>query len=113
MVPEGHLYMKPFQFHLKEHWRFPQSLDNLLPSWSETISAYLEWWQNLANVIKGADLHPKDHRIHIFTDTSNEGLGAHLEQISTQGQWSDREKRLHKNVLDLKAVPLALKRFKD
>ena len=21
MVPEGHLHMRPFQFHLKEHWR--------------------------------------------------------------------------------------------
>ena len=26
MVPEGCLYMRPFQFHLKEHWRYPQSL---------------------------------------------------------------------------------------
>ena len=40
MVPEGLLYMKPPQFHLK-HWRYPQSLDSLLP-WSETISAHLE-----------------------------------------------------------------------
>ena len=31
MVPEGCLHMRPFQFHLKEHWRYPQSLDNLLP----------------------------------------------------------------------------------
>ena len=27
MVPEGRLHMRPFQFHLKEHWRYPQSLD--------------------------------------------------------------------------------------
>ena len=40
MVLEGRLHMRPFQFHLKEHWswRFPQSLDTLLP-WTETISA--------------------------------------------------------------------------
>ena len=31
MVPEGRLHMRPFQFHLKEHWKFPQPLDNLLP----------------------------------------------------------------------------------
>ena len=31
MVPEGRLHMRPFQFHLKEHWRYPQSLDSLLP----------------------------------------------------------------------------------
>ena len=32
-------HMCPFQFHLKEHWRYPQSQDSLLP-WTETISAY-------------------------------------------------------------------------
>ena len=37
MVPEGCLLMRPFQFHLKEHWRFPQLLDTLLP-WTETIT---------------------------------------------------------------------------
>ena len=83
--------MRPFQFHLKEHWRYPQSLDSLLP-WSETISAHLEWWQNPVNVMNGADLQPKNHNIQIFTDASNEVWGAHLEQVSTKGLWSDREK---------------------
>ena len=31
MVLEGCLHMRPIQFHLKEYWRFPQSLDSLLP----------------------------------------------------------------------------------
>ena len=109
---EGCLHMRPFQFHLKEHWRYPQSLDSLLP-WTETISAHLEWWQNPTNVMKGADLHPKDHSIQLFTDASNEGWSAHLEQTSTKGLWSDREKRLHINVLELMAVSLALQSFKD
>ena len=63
--------------------------------------------------MKGADLHPKDHSIQLFTDVSNEGWGAHLEQASTKGLLSDKEKRLHINVLELKAVSLALQRFKD
>ena len=50
MVPEGRLHMRPFQFHLKEHWKFPQPLDSLLP-WTEAISAHLDWWQNPANVM--------------------------------------------------------------
>ena len=91
MVPEGRLHMRPFQFHLKEHWKFPQSLDSLLP-WTDLISAHLDWWQNPVNVMKGADLHPKDHSIQLFTDASNEGWGAHLEQSSTQGVWSEQEK---------------------
>ena len=40
-------------------------------------------------------------------------LGAHLEQSSTQGLWSPQEKGLHINVLELKAVFLALRHFKD
>ena len=93
MVPEGRLHMRPFQFHLKEHWKFPQSLDSLLP-WTEVISAHLDWWQNPAKVMIGADLHPKDHSIQLFTDASNEGWGAHLEQSSTKGLWSPQEKGL-------------------
>ena len=92
MVPEGRLHMRPFQFHLKEHWKYPQSLDSLLP-WTEAISAHLDWWQNPSNVMRGADLHPKDHSIQLFTDASNEGWGAHLDQSSTKGLWSDREKK--------------------
>ena len=51
MVPEGRLHRRPFHFHLKEHWRYPQSLDNLLP-WTEAIAAHLDWWQNPSNVMK-------------------------------------------------------------
>ena len=42
--------------------------------------------------MKGLDLHPKDHSIQLFTDASNKGWGAHLEQSSTQGLWSPQEK---------------------
>ena len=57
------------------------------------------------NMMKGADLHPKDHSIQLFTNASNEGWGALLDQNSTKGLWSDQEKRLHINVLELKTVP--------
>ena len=84
MVPEGRLHRRPFHFHLKEHWRYPQSLDNLLP-WTEAIAAHLDWWQNPSNVMKGADLHPKHHSIQLFTDASHEGWGAHLDQQFHKG----------------------------
>ena len=107
MVPERRLHMRPF--HLKEHWRYPQSLDSLLP-WTETISAHLDWWQNPSNVMRGADLHPKDHSIQLYRCLKRR-LGCSLS--STKGLWSDQEKRLHINVLELKAVSLALRSFKD
>ena len=63
--------------------------------------------------MKGADLHPKDHSIQLFADAANKSWGAHSEQTTTKGLWSDREKRLHINVLELKVVSLALQSFKD
>ena len=35
--------------------------------------------------MKGADLHPKHHSIQLFTDTSHEGWGAHLDQKFHKG----------------------------
>ena len=37
--PEGCFQMGPFLFHLKEHWRYPQSLDSLLPLVREHFSS--------------------------------------------------------------------------
>ena len=62
---------------------------------------------------EGRRHHPKDHSIQLFTDASNEGWDSHLDQRSTQGLWSDQERRLHINVLELKVVSLALRNFID
>ena len=56
-----------------------------------SVAGHQEWWQNPTNMMKGAELHPKDHSIQLFTDASNEGCDAHLEQTSTKGLWSDKE----------------------
>ena len=112
MVPEGLLHMRPFQFHLKEHSRYPQSLDNLLP-WTESIAGHLDWWQNPSNVMKGADLHPKDHSIQLFTDAFKRRLGRSLRSKFYKGSVVRSGKRLHINVLELKVVSLALRDFKD
>ena len=110
-VPEGRLHLRPFQFHLKVHRRYPQSLDSLLP-WTEAIAAHLDWWQNPSKVMKGADLHPKT-TVSNSLQTPQRRLGPSLRSSSTQALWSDREKRLHMNILELKAVSLALRSFKD
>ena len=49
------------------------------PPLTEAIAAHLDWWQNPSNVMRGAELHPKDHSIQLFADASNEDWGAHLE----------------------------------
>ena len=68
---------------------------------------------NKPTVVAECHLHLKDHSTQLFTDVSKERWGAQLEQASTKELWSDREKRLHINVLELQAASLTLQRFKD
>ena len=109
-VKLGRIHMRPFQWHLKTHWRAPMPLNSPIP-WTHRMKQHGEWWLNPQNVLVGEFLHPRDHDILIFTDASNAGWGAHLNHDSVGGLWSQIEKRLHINVLELKAVILALQHF--
>ena len=64
------------------------------------------------NVLHGQPLHPAKHAVQVFTDTSKEGWGAHLNEHTARGTWSLPESKLHINDLELKAVFLALE-FQD
>ena len=112
MVPWGRLHMRPLQWHLKRNWRFPQSLETKIP-WGDSIKSQLRWWSDPNNVLKGSPLHPRDHEVLMYTDASNDGWGGQLGDLSAKGLWSQSEKGLHINLLELKAVLLALKAFKN
>ena len=63
-------------------------------------------------MLSGQPLHPLKHALQIFTDTSKEWWGAHLDEHTARGTWSLPESKLHINHLELKAVFLALKEFR-
>ena len=109
-VTLGRLHMRPIQWHLKKHWRVPESLEKEIPI-PRSLHQYLQWWTQEENVLKGQPLHPLRHAVQIFTDASKEGWGAHLGDFTASGTWSVPESKLHINFLELKAVLLALKRF--
>ena len=60
----------------------------------------------------GCPLHPQEHNTLIFTDASDQGWGAHLENMTVSGNWTSQEKTLHINVLELKAVKDSLSGLK-
>ena len=109
-VPLGVLHMRPIQWHLKRHWRVPESLEKEIPV-PRSLHPHLLWWTKETNVLIGQPLHPLSHAIQIFTDASKEVWGAHLGDFTARGTWSVPESHLHINFLELKAVLLALKRF--
>ena len=102
--------MRPIQWHLKRHWRVPESLEKEIPV-PRSLHPSLLWWTKETNVLTGQPLHPLSHAVQIFTDASKEGCGAHLGDFTARGVWSVPESHLHINFLELKAVLLALRRF--
>ena len=94
------------------NWRVPESLEKVIPvPWS--LHPHLRWWLEESNVLAGQQLHPLKHALQIFTDTSKEAWGAHLNELTARGTWSLPESKLHINHLELKAVFLVLKEFQD
>ena len=54
-VPLGRLHVRPLQWYLKTHWRYPQSLDIPVPV-SQVLKQHLQWWTNLSNLRRGSPL---------------------------------------------------------
>ena len=107
----GRLHMRLIQWHLKNNWRVPESLEKVIPV-PKSLHPHLRWWLEEGNVLLGQPLHPLKHALQIFTDASKEGWGAHLDEHTARGTWSLPESKLHINHLELKAVFLALKEFR-
>ena len=75
----GRLHMRPIQWHLKNNWRVPESLEKVIPV-PRSLHPHLRWWLEEDNVLPGQPLHPLKHALQIFTDASKEGWGAHLNE---------------------------------
>ena len=92
----GRLHMRPIQWHLKSNWRIPESLVIPLPRSSHP---HLQWWLKEGNVLTSQPLHPIQHALQIFTDTSKEGWGgfSSLKRVSRsmRGQNGSCNNRQH------------------
>ena len=108
----GRLHMRPIQWHLKNNWRVPETMEKIIPI-PNSLHPHLRWWLKESNVLTGQPLHPLKHALQIFTDASKEGWGAQLNEHISRGNWSLPESKLHINHLELKAVLLALKEFQN
>ena len=109
-VPLGRLHMRPFQWYLKSHWKFPKLLVKRIPVTGNFLK-HLKWWEDLQNLMAGAPIHV--HNTQVFTDTSQKGWGAHLNDSVLSGLWSNEDSQLHINILELKAVLLTLKGLQE
>ena len=109
LVPQGRLHMQHLQFHLRRNYNchLKGALDSPF-TLDPSVKVHLRWWLLRNNVVAQAPLHPPKYVTSIYTDASAQGWGAHCAHMIAQGHWLTQQSKLYINVLELKAVLLAL-----
>lgn len=74
------------------------------------IKQDLNWWMDNLVAASGKD-NSLTNKLEIFSDPSLTGWGACCDGAGWQGEWTDKERVLYINHLELKAALLALKCF--
>ena len=113
LVPHGRLRMRSLQWHLKTQWSpesDPPSLPVALP---EEARRDLSWWMVKDHLLTGVRFGTPAPDLHLYSDASSSGWGAHLLDQNVSGVWSDQEKLLRINLLEMKALFLGLQAFQE
>ena len=111
LTPLARLHMRPIQFYTLSFWRpHKDSLFHVIPV-QDTLIQHLKWWQDCNNIMAGTPLR-QSHSIVLWTDASQMGWGAHMEDHQVSGTWTVQEKEQHINWLEMKAVQQALIHFR-
>ena len=104
LVPHGRLRMRTLQWHLKAHWS-TESDPPLLPvPLPREVRRDLSWWMVRDHLLTGVRFGTPAPDLHLYSDASCSGWVAHLLDQHVSGVWSDQEKLLHINLLEIKAL---------
>lgn len=110
VVPNCLLHMRPLQLIFNRLWKPGLPLDSLLRIPNE-FRENLLWWTHRANLSQGIRLSSPPPQHTISCDASMEGWGATWEEQSIQGVWTDGERLLHINALELMAIFRAIQHW--
>ena len=111
LVPHGRLRMRSVQWHLKTHWSPEPDPPSLLVALPEEVTRDLSWWMVRDYLLTGVRFGTPAPDLHLYSDASCSGWGALLLDQHVSGVWSDQEKLLHINLLEMKALFLGLQAF--
>ena len=100
--------MRSLQWHLKTHWS-PESDPPSLPV--PLSREDLSWRMVRDHLLKGVRFRAPAPDLHLYLDVSRLGWGAHLLDCVMSRVWS-KQKLLHIDLLEMKAMFLALQSFR-
>ena len=86
LVPAGRLRMRSFQIQLRQHWDFID--EEVLVPWSTQIRSDLQRWSDARHLMAGVSLLIPQLDLLFWSDTSDQGWGAHLLDHFASGLWS-------------------------
>ena len=111
LVPYGRIRIRPIQWQLRLQWnQSKERSSKLIPLDLQSRLAIL-WWTNRENLRRGVPVGTIDVECYLYTDSSTQGWGAHLQDLTASGIWSQDQAQLHINVLELQAIWLGLRAF--
>ena len=107
----GRLHMRPIQWHLKNNWRVPETLEKVIPI-SKALHPHMKCWLEESYVLTGQPLHPLKHALQILTDAFKRRVGCSLKRAHYKGKLvPSRKQTTHKlsgtknDLLSTKRVP--------
>lgn len=114
ITPLGRLLICPLDMYVHNVWSWtdenPTIMNTLIPTIPELTNT-LRWWTQPKLWNKGVLLRQFTPQLHLFTDASCHGWGAHMGTLTTSGVWTKQESVQHINVLECIAVHRALMNF--
>ncbi|XP_029441848.1 LOW QUALITY PROTEIN: uncharacterized protein LOC115081559 [Rhinatrema bivittatum] len=112
VVPLGLLFLRPLQIWINNLGLNSKLHQHRLVRLSNQCLLHLRPWGNVDFICKGVPLGScPSRREVVVTDASLKGWGAVWNHRMVRGVWSPQERLQHINVLELRAVRLALKHF--
>ncbi|XP_074481579.1 uncharacterized protein LOC141761839 [Sebastes fasciatus] len=112
VVPLGLLYLRPFQIWINGLQLDPKSHRSKRVRVSSRCLLALRPWRAGAYLARGISLGSiPSRREVVVTDASPSGWGAVWQHRAIRGLWTAQEAAEHINVLELRAIYLALRKF--
>ena len=106
LVPGGRLCMWSLQLALRRQWDYVDQ--SQLVEWSPVIRQDLSWWLDRDRLELGIFLEQVSPQLELWSDTSDVGWGAHLDEQVASSLWTPEEVELSINARGLLAIERAL-----
>ena len=103
----GRAFKRCLQWELKERWSQSSAQWDSKIVLGPWFSNAVRPWTDIDFLKSMSPLHHPVPQLHLFTDSSLEGWGAHMEEHMASGYWSPAWKTQHINVLEMQAVWLS------